>query len=853
MKFHSARKGKNIALRRSRGLYFVPALVAAVTIALFAGYADWQRGESLDSAQRAAVAERLLLEKTRLDALISRNVAILQGLIGDLPGHMAEGSGATTKLLSNVLRNAPQIRNIAIAPDLKVTMVYPLEGNESVIGLDYTHNIDQMAAVMTVKKSGKVMVTGPVNLVQGGKGLIARYPVVVRSEDGTEKFWGIVSSVMDVERLFRDSGWRISDPDLRIAMRVKSRNGEPNAPFFGDPAVLEKQPVTDRLELGYDTWEIFAIPGDGWSSDPNRIVFRLGIVGVALLLLLPLIWAGRLMSDRQAKEEALRERELQLANVSQRLKLALETSGVGVWELNVSQNVLHWDARMRAIYSVPAGQQEVSHEDWASALHPDDFERAVDSFQETIAGRADYVTGFRIVRPTGEVRHIRAVGGLHIGADGSRRIIGVNWDITEDVELQEQLRLAKSRTELQNRNLTKAKSDMEYAALHDALTGLANRRYVDQILEDYPVGVHMTILHIDLDRFKEINDTFGHAAGDMILNAAAQALRDHVYEGDFLARIGGDEFVVISDPQNANLDYASLAAKLVEVMSRPLHYEGHECRVGASVGFAVCNTAEEKPSQLLINADIALYEAKRKGRNRVEPFTERLRHVAKSNKRTADDILRGLEQGQFIAYYQPQFDANTLEVNGFEALVRWDHPTKGIVAPDAFLRIAESLKVVGAIDARVLDQAHLHFTRLQANGIDIPKFSVNLSAQRLKEEDLYSKIKQMGLKPGTLSVELLESISFEGDDRELLRQIDGLKDMGIDIEIDDFGTGHASILTLLKLMPSRLKIDRQLVFPITKSAPDRALVSSIIEIGRSLFIHMGIIPRRYFVEMRICG
>lgn len=820
-------------IRRATYLYYVPALIAAVTIALFAGYADWQRRLGARDAEIAEVSQKLTLAKTKLEALISRNVAIVQGTAVDIgqrgmidPDHIGD-------LFKVVLNLAPQIRNIAIAPDLKVTMVFPLEGNESVLGLDYRRNPEQEAAAREVLSTGKPLVTGPINLIQGGKGLIARFPLTRIDDNGNNHNWGILSSVIEMSRIYRDSGLRIADPDIRIVMRVRSKLNGLNEPFYGDPAILNRDPIKTTLDLGFDTWELFAIPSEGWGATDSQFRFRISLLGIAVALLIPLLLAGRLMADRQGHIEALQEREDQLAELSQRLGLALKSSGIGVWEFNISENKLSWDERMREIYSVPPHQAECGYDDWRNALHPDDRLEAEHQFNESINQSSDYSTSFRVVTPEGKLRHVRAIGSVYVDSLKRRKIIGVNLDVTEDVLMQQELRKAKSQTELQNRHLVQAKSDMEYAALHDALTGLANRRYLDRSMQEIPNGQHITVLHIDLDRFKEINDTFGHAAGDLILRETARNLRNLIHQGDFLARIGGDEFVVISGPDNSDKDYACIATSLVEAMSRPVIFEGHECRVGASIGFASGNTAEEPADQILINADIALYEAKRKGRNRVEPFTERLRQIAINNKRMADDILRAFEQDQFVAYYQPQFSAQNYEINGFEALVRWNHPTKGVLAPDAFLKIAENLKVVSTIDALVLDQAHQQFMRLQANGIDVPKFSVNLSAQRLKEDALFEKIASMSFKPGSLSVELLESISFEGDDEELGKQIDRLRDMGIDVEIDDFGTGHASILTLLKLMPRRLKIDRQLVFPIVESATQRALVRSIVDIGRA--------------------
>ncbi|MEW9836522.1 putative bifunctional diguanylate cyclase/phosphodiesterase [Mesorhizobium marinum] len=459
-----------------------------------------------------------------------------------------------------------------------------------------------------------------------------------------------------------------------------------------------------------------------------------------------------------------------------------------------------------------------------------------------------FQTQYRVVLPDGEIRHVRESAKAYTDGNGVLRLVGVNWDVTADVELSEKLKIANMLTEARNVELETAKERIEFNALHDSLTGLPNRRYLDEVMsrhieafsgEDERAG----LLHLDLDRLKQINDTLGHAAGDAVLAHAARILKSNLRRGDFVARVGGDEFVVvckIEGPDRGRWEeiLAGLAARIVEEMHQPIVYQGHECRFGVSIGIACDLDPVVDPRRLLVNADLALYRAKNRGRNRYHFFNDALQAEISETKRVADDLLSGLERCEFVAHYQPQFDATTHAIVGVEALARWNHPTAGLLSPDDFIGIAEELNVVATIDRMILEQTLRDLKAWEDAGIEVPKASVNVSARRLHDEELIGGLAELGIAPGTIAFELVESIFLDESDELVTWNVEQIKGLGIDIEIDDFGTGYASIVSLLKLKPRRLKIDRQLVTPILKSPAQRQLVGSIIEIGRSLGIEV---------------
>lgn len=536
----------------------------------------------------------------------------------------------------------------------------------------------------------------------------------------------------------------------------------------------------------------------------------------------------------------LKKSEQALEVMSRRLELALSASKVGVWEIDLDTWRFSCDLRLAEIFGVPhkAGISTPIKE-WRERIHPDDRAQVMSVFKSAIREGGQFENTFSIFRPDGTQRHITTAGTYYLDKDGKPKILGADRDITDEVQAAEALQQAKELAEDRNTELEAARAEMEHASLHDALTGLPNRRYLDTRLSELSMcHAGAALLHIDLDRFKQINDTLGHAAGDAMLVHAAEVLRSNLSEDDFIARVGGDEFVVLISGGASNEELAKTAGNIVRTMSEPVTYNEHQCRFGVSVGIASAESGLTDAAQLFVNADIALYRAKAKGRNRFEFFTSALQAEIISTKKRADEILYALEQGQFFPTYQPKFDADGFAICGVEALARWAHPTEGVLPPAAFLKIAEDLNVVASIDRVILEKSLADLERWHANGLDIPSVSVNVSALRLHDDELIDHLGSMSWRPGTLSFELLESIFLDESEEIVTWNIDRIKEMGIGIDVDDFGTGHASIVGLLKLAPDSLKIDRQLVSPITQSQAQRELVKSIINIGHSLGIRV---------------
>lgn len=826
----------------------LPAALAVLAVAAAGLLAEHQNRGLHHERLRNNTLNHISLIRAKLEGNLTHNIELVRGLVATIAAEPGMTQARFSEIAGTLLGGRTQIRNISVAPDLVVTMVHPLEGNEHVLGLDYRTHPTFRETALRVRDTGQLVLAGPVTLKHGETAVIGRFPIFVGEVRAGKRFWGTVSAVIEVDRLYRDSGLLDEESPVDLAIVGRDGLGMGGEHFFGDKQTLAHDPVLAHVAFPSGSWTIAATPKGGWDqSPPNTWLMRLIVLAGGILVLVPAIATGRLIEERSKTVRALRNRESQMEHLSRRLTLALGSSEIGVWDLNTRTNELFWDDRMNQLFGYPVDGGPRTSADWQRMVHPDDLKRVEQEARLKVKGGEALQTQYRLLLPEGRMRYLRETAKAYTDNDGTVRIIGVNWDVTADVLMNQRLRRAKIVAEARNAELRTTKERIEFNSLHDSLTGLANRRYLDGELAAHTRrfathGDRAALLHLDLDRLKQINDTLGHAAGDAMLMRAAEVLKANLRPGDFVARIGGDEFVMLcrideNDRKNWHEQISKLAYRIIDQMQQPVIYEGHECRFGVSIGIA-CDIELGDPHRLLVNADIALYRAKSRGRSRQQFFNETLQAEIVNTKRVADDILSGLERGEFIAYYQPQFDAATYEIVGVEALARWKHPSLGMRPPSDFIKIAEELNVLAAIDRLILEQVLADLEDWKREGLHIPRASVNVSARRLNDEELIRNLRELSIQRGTIAFELVESIFLDDTDEEMTWNVDQVKALGIDIEIDDFGTGYTSIVSLLKLKPHRLKIDRQLVTPILTSPTQRHLVASIIDIGASLGIEV---------------
>jgi len=388
----------------------------------------------------------------------------------------------------------------------------------------------------------------------------------------------------------------------------------------------------------------------------------------------------------------------------------------------------------------------------------------------------------------------------------------------------------------------RADERIEYLASHDSLTGLPNREMFNGLLRHTidtarRSGRWFALLFIDLDRFKIINDSLGHDAGDMLLVEVASRLHEALRASDIVARLGGDEFVVILDGTSDRGDVERVASHLLSVLGQPMQLSGHECHSTASIGIALYPEHGDDAATLTKNADMAMYQAKEDGKNSFRFFSGEIKVQSIERLRLESELRRAVERRQFSLHYQPKVDLGTGQITGVEALLRWKHPELGQVSPAQFIPLAEETGLIVPIGRWVLREACAQNMTWQRGGLRPVSMAVNLSPRQFADEHLLNDVDEAlqasGMSAVLLQLEVTESMVMRNVARAV-RVLNAIQDRGIRLAIDDFGTGYSS-MSLMKQFPiDTIKIDRSFVRDLPRDSEDQAIAQAIISMGKAL-------------------
>ncbi len=541
---------------------------------------------------------------------------------------------------------------------------------------------------------------------------------------------------------------------------------------------------------------------------------------------------------------ALAERELELAEAQRTAQLGSYT-----WDLISGQ--VSWSEEMRHLLGFATDEPVDCGPDFLSRVHPEDRSQVAAVWDQAKTTAEPGSVEFRILRPDGSLRWAHGRVRPVLAADGVSRLLGTVQDVTD--------RRA-------------AEGALAHQAIHDPLTGLPNRdAFMKQLAERMDRGKRacgLAVFFLDIDRFKWLNDSRGHAAGDELLVEVGRRLRAGMRPGDAVARFGGDEFVVLCEDVSTEPEAERLADRLAGMLGQPVEVAGEETAVTVSIGIAYLAAGRSASSceALVADADAAMYQAKEGGRDRHEIFDATTRQAATTRHETVNAMRRGLERSEFVVHYQPEIDLITGQLVGFEALVRWDRPGLGLLAPVEFIALAEETGLILPMGTEVLrtacrQAASWQAARLTGTAAALRplKLSVNLAPRQLLDPSLYEAVEtalsRSGLRPEQLCLEITESVLLS-DAEASTRALARLRGIGVSIAVDDFGTGFSS-LTYLKQFPvDALKIDRSFVQGLGRDNEDRAIVASVVDLAHAFgltTIAEGVETLEQLEELRTIG
>ena len=426
----------------------------------------------------------------------------------------------------------------------------------------------------------------------------------------------------------------------------------------------------------------------------------------------------------------------------------------------------------------------------------------------------------------------------------SGRTVWASWSVSAAGETSSGARnLIFQIQDITDRKL--AEERLQHDATHDALTGLANRslfmRQLSAALRKSHTrpGYNVSVLFIDLDRFKNVNDSLGHLFGDRLLIAISSRLKECLRPNDMVARLGGDEFVILVEGDHVLHEVVMIAERVQEKFSVPFRIKEHDVYSSASIGILHAGEKHTTAEDMMRDADTAMYQAKRAGKARHEVFDEEMHRAAKETLRLETELRRAVEADQLQVLYQPIYSLVTGEIEGVEALARWCHPELGEITPSKFIDIAEEIGLIDALGDKVMRRACEDFVSIQASADRLPpiSLSINLSSKQFANPSLVERIKtilaETAFAPRNLKLEITESVFFEYE-QTAIDMLNSLREMGVDLNVDDFGTGYSNLSYLTSLPISSLKIDRSFLSMFDKAGASPAIVQTIIGLARNL-------------------
>ncbi len=792
------------------GAFLVSAGLAGVLI--------W-RSEFNDRAEARARAGDLAADHAQA---LQRGIERALSATYAIAALVRQGQGALHNfeaVATEMLPFYPGIAALGLSPNGVIQQVVPLAGNEKSIGFDQLQDLAQNKEAIRARDTGELTLAGPLTLAQGGLGVVGRLPIFLDDAKGARTFWGFTYVTLRIpqalqpaqlgelsRRGFAYELWRVV-PTTGARQQVDASG-----------TVALKSPAQRSLTLPNGSWTLSIEPIKGW-TDWGRLRIK---IAVALLICLMLAYLTHLLIALKAHEEGLEaevlSRTLEIDQARQHLLATIAAVPDLLFELGLDGR--YYSAHGAKPELLTRAPDELLGKTVTEVLPADAAAIVMEALQE--ADRTGSSSGKQYKLPLANGMHWfeMSVARKQMPTGQAPRFVMLSREITAHKEAQARI---------------------ELLAHFDPLTGLPNRVLLNDrcnlaLRTAHRLHESLSLMFIDLDHFKNINDSLGHRVGDALLVALARRLTASVREQDTVSRLGGDEFILVLPDTDAR-GAAQVAKKLLAAAMQPFVIEQHELTVTPSIGIALYPEDGSDFDTLSRCADAAMYRAKQGGRNNYRLFTAQMQAETERTLLIENALRRALERQQLSLEYQPQLSLQPSRVIGAEALLRWHHPELGWVSPAEFIPVAESSGLILPIGEWVLGTALRQLKAWMESGMSPITMAVNLSSVQFRQANLPELITRalddLELPAHLLEVELTEGTAMD-DPLAAIAVMNDLHERGIKLSIDDFGTGYSSLSYLKKFRASKLKIDQSFVRDITIDAEDRAIVGAIISMADSL-------------------
>ncbi|MDC8829814.1 bifunctional diguanylate cyclase/phosphodiesterase [Alteromonas gilva] len=922
---HTARLTKRYS--RARFSLIVNSLLSVTLLVVLALLGEYFWAERNKQANIKEVSEQLYEYRAAVEYLVNQNLELTQGIAAYISLHPELSQQEYSNFAAQLMQGQHQVKNISGAREMVITHMYPLSGNEKALGLDYRDSPEEIEVVLKAIELNTTVLAGPVKLVQGGTGLIARKPVFINA---TGELWGLVSVVLDYPAIMAASGI-YRQQTLNIAIRRETAPGRKGEVFAGAAAIFESSPVRMSVQLPGGSWVMAAEPKQGW----NQFVVHYPIWLTALLLVIVLLG---LLHRRYRNQAFFNQSVTNLIESEAKFRTIFHGHNA-VMLLIEKESGQIVDANDAAVqyYGYSHAQLTSKKIHHINQLDPEE----VKALRAKAANNQDNFFVFPHKLASGQIRQVE-VHSSPVTVQGITLLFSIIHDITQRIENEQRLRLDakvfehsqegvlitdahlkiisvnKAFTDITgyqeeevvgrsprflsaNKNkpelfelikasilrdgfwkgevwsrkkdgtvfpellsiskleepsgeithfvavlsdiskIKQSEERLEHLAHYDTLTDLPNRLLLKSRIEHAESRTKrhsedkIALLFLDLDQFKLVNDSLGHMMGDELLKQVATRLTSIIREDDTVSRLGGDEFVILLEEVRKVEDLEKVAQSILQCMNQPFSLHGKEAFVSVSIGIAVYPNDTRDAGQLLTFADAAMYKAKQSGRNCYAFYTDAITKLADRKLKIANELKKAIQNDELELYYQPQINLLTQQIVGAEALIRWHHPEEGLLAPNAFIGIAEESGIIHELSKWVLRKGCQQLKKWQDNKLNI-SLSLNVSSKDFNFPDFITDIgaliEEHAIQTQFLELELTETAIMEHPQQALFT-LTQIREMGVSVAVDDFGIGHSAIAYLKKFPVTKLKIDRSFIHELESDESNRTLVATIINLAKS--------------------